>query len=115
MPADTDKIRSIFLTAVEHYSAEQWPAYLDGACAGDLALRRRVEKLLEHLGHPISAEERAELIARTHREVDEQVLRAEATGQPDWRIVFEDVYADLPDHLRQQEAFLRAEQTGGQA
>ena len=47
MPADTDKIRSIFLTAVEHYSAEQWPAYLDGACAGDLALRRRVEKLLE--------------------------------------------------------------------
>ena len=72
----------------------------------------RIEKLLEHLGHPVSAEERADLIAQTHREVDEQVLKAEATGQPDWRIMFEDVYADLPGHLRDQEAFLRAEQTG---
>jgi 2-oxoisovalerate dehydrogenase E1 component alpha subunit len=26
--------------------------------------------------------------------------------------MFEDVYADLPGHLRDQEAFLRAEQTG---
>ena len=75
----------------------------------------RLENLLAHLGHPVTAEERAAMIAQTHREVDEQVLAAEATGQPDWRIMFEDVYADLPDHLRQQEAFLRAEQTGGRA
>ncbi|GGM11245.1 thiamine pyrophosphate-dependent dehydrogenase E1 component subunit alpha [Deinococcus aerophilus] len=72
----------------------------------------RVEKLLEHLGHPIDAEERARLISETHREVDEQVIRAEATGQPDWRIMFEDVYADLPGHLRIQAAELRAEQEG---
>lgn len=75
----------------------------------------RIEKLLESLGHPIEAEERANLIAQTHREVDEQVIQAEATGQPDWRIMFEDVYADLPSHLRAQEAMLRAEQLGGQA
>ncbi|BDP43254.1 2-oxo acid dehydrogenase E1 subunit alpha [Deinococcus aetherius] len=75
----------------------------------------RVEGLLEHLGHPVSAEERADLIAATHREVDEAVRQAEASGQPDWRIMFEDVYADLPVHLREQAAFLRAEQTGGQA
>lgn len=74
----------------------------------------RVEKLLEHLGHPVSAQERADLIAQIHREVDEQVTRAEASGQPDWRIMFEDVYSDLPDHLREQEALLRAEQTGQQ-
>lgn len=72
----------------------------------------RVEALLEHLGHPISTQERADLIEKTHREVDEAVLRAEATGEPDWRIMFEDVYSDLPDHLRQQEALVRAEQTG---
>ncbi|ACO47380.1 thiamine pyrophosphate-dependent dehydrogenase E1 component subunit alpha [Deinococcus deserti] len=74
----------------------------------------RIEKLLEHLGHPISAEERAQMIAQTHREVDEQVIQAEATGQPDWRIIFEDVYADMPGHLRDQEAQLRAEQEAGQ-
>lgn len=72
----------------------------------------RLELLLEQLGHPVSAEDRAKLIAETHREVDQDVLRAEATGQPDWRIMFEDVYADQPDHLRQQESFLRAEQKG---
>lgn len=69
----------------------------------------RLEHLLEHLGHPVSGEERAELIAQTHRQVDEDVRRAEATGQPDWRIMFEDVYSDLPDHLREQANFLRAE------
>lgn len=75
----------------------------------------RVERLLEHLGQPVTAEERADLIAAVHREVDEAVLQAEATGQPDWRTVFEDVYSDLPVHLREQAAALRAEQEGGRA
>lgn len=75
----------------------------------------RVERLLDHLGEPVSAEERADLISTVHREVDEAVLRAEATGQPDWRIMFEDVYADTPVHLREQAAFLRAEQEGVRA
>ncbi|THF85193.1 thiamine pyrophosphate-dependent dehydrogenase E1 component subunit alpha [Deinococcus sp. KSM4-11] len=75
----------------------------------------RVEKLLEHLGHPVSTEERSEIITQTHREVDQDVIRAEASGQPDWRIMFEDVYADLPSHLREQAAALRAEQEGVRA
>jgi len=72
----------------------------------------RVERLLEHLGAPIDPAEIADLTRATHREVDQAVLTAEATGQPDWQIMFEDVYADIPVHLREQEAFLRAEQTG---
>ena len=46
MVRDTAKVRSIFLTAVERYSAEKWPAYLDGACGEDAELRERVERLL---------------------------------------------------------------------
>ena len=72
----------------------------------------RIERLLEALGHPVSPAERAELIAQTHREVDAEVVRAEASGQPDWRIMFEDVYSDLPDHLREQAALVRAEYGG---
>lgn len=70
----------------------------------------RVEHLLEHLGDPISAEERAGMIAAIHKQVDDEVLRAEAAGYPDWRIMFEDVYSDMPDHLRQQAQYLREEQ-----
>ena len=72
----------------------------------------RIEALLEGLGQPISTQERADIIAAMHREVDEAVLKAEATGEPDWRIMFEDVYSDMPDHLRQQAATLREEQGG---
>ncbi|WP_019010448.1 thiamine pyrophosphate-dependent dehydrogenase E1 component subunit alpha [Deinococcus aquatilis] len=72
----------------------------------------RIEGLLAHLGHPVDAEERANLISSVHRAVDADVLKAEATGQPDWRIMFEDVYADTPPHLRDQAAFVRAEQEG---
>ena len=72
----------------------------------------RVEKLLEAMGAPIESEQRAELIAQTHREVDGHVLAAEATGSPDWQIIFEDVYSDLPSHLREQAAALRAEVEG---
>ena len=72
----------------------------------------RIEGLLAHLGHPVDAEERADLISSVHRAVDADVLKAEATGQPDWRIMFEDVYADTPPHLRDQAAFVRAEQEG---
>ena len=32
---DGDKVKSIFLTALEKYPADQRTAYLDGACGGD--------------------------------------------------------------------------------
>jgi serine/threonine protein kinase/Flp pilus assembly protein TadD len=39
----------VFLAAVEKHAPDQWPAYLDQACAEDADLRRRVEALLR--GH----------------------------------------------------------------
>jgi serine/threonine-protein kinase len=40
-----DKIKAVFLAALD-LSAEQRPAYLDQACQGDVAVRRRVEAML---------------------------------------------------------------------
>jgi serine/threonine-protein kinase len=42
-----NRVRSIFLHAVENVPPEGWAAYLDEACAGDPDLRGRVEALLE--------------------------------------------------------------------
>jgi hypothetical protein len=51
MVPDIARVKSIFLAAVERYSAEQWPAYLDEACGEDAALWERVEELLRaHVG-----------------------------------------------------------------
>jgi WD40 repeat protein/serine/threonine protein kinase len=49
MSNDAQKLRSIFLAAVENYPPDQWPAYLDEACSGNETLRQRVEALLR--GH----------------------------------------------------------------
>lgn len=46
MHADARLIRSVFLQAVEAHRPDEWEAYLDEACAGDAALRERVEILL---------------------------------------------------------------------
>ena len=46
MSAEPQKVRSVFLAAVENRAPEQWDAFLAEACAGDQALRRRVEILL---------------------------------------------------------------------
>ena len=42
----TDRARSIFLEALEKHAAEQWPAFLERACAGEMELRAAVEQLL---------------------------------------------------------------------
>jgi serine/threonine protein kinase/Flp pilus assembly protein TadD len=47
MNADPNPAKAIFLTAVERHAPEQWPAFLDRACAGQRELRGRVEALLE--------------------------------------------------------------------
>jgi serine/threonine protein kinase/Flp pilus assembly protein TadD len=49
MPADAQKVQSIFHEAVEHHAAAAWPAFLDLACGGDAELRAAVEALLR--GH----------------------------------------------------------------
>jgi hypothetical protein len=45
-------VKSIFLEAVEHYPPDQWPAYLDRACADDPAVRSEVEILLRAHAEP---------------------------------------------------------------
>ena len=39
--------KSIFLHAVEHLEARQWPDYVEEACGDDSQLRQMVEALLE--------------------------------------------------------------------
>src|SRR5689334_16070831 len=46
MSEQTEKAKAIFLDAIERHDPEQWAAYLDEVCAGDTALRDRVERLL---------------------------------------------------------------------
>src|SRR5215469_6994200 len=51
MSSVENKAKSIFLAAVESHPPEEWPAYLNEACAGDQDLRVRVEGLLRaHAG-----------------------------------------------------------------
>src|SRR4051794_14596413 len=47
MNADPKSAKAIFLEAVERHAPEQWPAFLDRACAGQPDLRGQVEALLE--------------------------------------------------------------------
>jgi serine/threonine protein kinase len=47
MAIDAEKVRTVFLAAIEGHPAERWPAFLDVACGDDAGLRARVERLLE--------------------------------------------------------------------
>src|SRR5262245_38803252 len=47
MPTWDPRANDLFLKALEMRSAGERQEYLDGACAGDLALRTEVEALLE--------------------------------------------------------------------
>src|SRR5262249_13947770 len=46
MPVQPDRIKKLFLEATEKATAAERAAFLDEACAGDAALRRRLEDLL---------------------------------------------------------------------
>jgi serine/threonine protein kinase len=46
MGEQDNQAKSIFLEAIDEHAPEQWPAFLDRACAGDAELRAAVEKLL---------------------------------------------------------------------
>jgi 2-oxoisovalerate dehydrogenase E1 component alpha subunit len=69
----------------------------------------RFERFLALQGQEISSEERSEVVSRIHREIEAAVQQAEASGQPDWRTMLEDVYSDTPVHLRHQYESLRQE------
>jgi hypothetical protein len=38
--------KAIFLKAIEEHTPEQWPAFLERACAGNVRVRAEGEKLL---------------------------------------------------------------------
>jgi WD40 repeat protein/serine/threonine protein kinase len=46
MSEPSNRAKAIFLAALEEHAPEQWPAFLEQACAGDVQLREEVEKLL---------------------------------------------------------------------
>ena len=43
----SDNAKALFMSAIEKYSPDQWPAFLDGACGDNVGLRGRVEELLQ--------------------------------------------------------------------
>ena len=47
MSVDQSKVRSVFNSAVENHTPEQWDRFLDDACGEDAELRSRVELLLK--------------------------------------------------------------------
>ncbi|HJT32914.1 MAG TPA: protein kinase [Pirellulales bacterium] len=65
MSDSTDPVKTIFLQAIEHHSPQEWPAFLDQACAGDAALRAGVEKLLRAQAEMGSFHEQARPVAPT--------------------------------------------------
>ena len=73
----------------------------------------RLERFMARQGQEIGAQDRAQVVARIHRDVEDAVARAEASGQPDWRTMLEDVYADTPSHLRHAYEDLRQEYGSG--
>ncbi|HKB41833.1 MAG TPA: serine/threonine-protein kinase, partial [Gemmataceae bacterium] len=42
----SNQVKAIFLEAIDEHAPEQWPGFLEQACAGDVPLRAEVEKLL---------------------------------------------------------------------
>ncbi|HLJ96739.1 MAG TPA: protein kinase [Gemmataceae bacterium] len=54
MKDNAQKVRAIFLGAIENHTPSQWDGYLDEACAGDPELRHRVEVLLRAHQQPNS-------------------------------------------------------------
>jgi 2-oxoisovalerate dehydrogenase E1 component alpha subunit len=69
----------------------------------------RFERFLALQGQEISSQERADVVAGIHRQIEAAVQRAEASGQPGWRTMLEDVYADTPAHLRRSYEALQQE------
>ena len=47
MSNPSNQAKEIFLAALEEHTPEQWPAFLEQACAGNALLRAEIEKLLQ--------------------------------------------------------------------
>jgi serine/threonine protein kinase len=47
MADESNRVRAIFLAAIEQHAPAEWPGFLDEVCAQEPALRGRVERLLQ--------------------------------------------------------------------
>jgi serine/threonine protein kinase/tetratricopeptide (TPR) repeat protein len=93
----SNRVKSIFLEAIEEHAPEQWPGFLEQACAGDLLLRAEVEKLLraeaelgsfhETLGFTLPATGEAPITERPGTHVGPYKL-LEQIGEGGFGIVF---------------------------
>jgi serine/threonine protein kinase/WD40 repeat protein len=77
MPLDANRVKSLFLEALERSTPEQWPAYLDQACTGEPELRHRVAVLLQAHLEAGSALDRPDTESAATRE---QALLREGPG-----------------------------------
>src|SRR5262249_47443522 len=59
MNPDLHQIKSLFLEAVERHAPDEWPAFLDRACAGQPELRHGVAVLLQAHGEVVTAQDSA--------------------------------------------------------
>jgi serine/threonine protein kinase len=85
MAEQSNQAKSIFLEALEGHAPEQWPAFLEHACAGDPPLRAEVERLLRAQAEMGSFHEapRAALFAT----VDDPVAERPGTVVGPYRLV----------------------------
>jgi hypothetical protein len=89
MPVEPDKIKAFFLAALEKDTSAARAAFLDQACAGDVALRQRVEALLQAhdqpdglLDHPAAQYLGIDSPAGPADEVEALAFLAWTSGQP---------------------------------
>ncbi len=96
-----------------HSTSDDPSRYRDERITEEWKTRRcpvlRMRRLLEARGL-WSAEQEAEFTARVEAQIKELVARHEAAGRPALETMFEDVYATMPWHLREQRDAALAEQ-----
>lgn len=69
----------------------------------------RLELLLDSLRLGFTAEEKEAIAKAAADEVSAAIEEAAASGDVAWEVMFQDVYAEQPAHLAEQEAYVRAE------
>src|SRR5215207_6017989 len=71
MSVPSEQAKALFLDATERHAPDEWPAFLDRACAGHVELRAAVERLLRARENMGSFHENAEPLPGATAEVGE--------------------------------------------
>jgi len=96
-----------------HSSSDDWTRYRDKAEVEAWAKKDPIERFRRYLENRGDWNDTLEnsLREKIAAEIEEGVKEAESTPEPPLTSMFEDVYAELPGHLRRQQADLVAEQS----